>query len=230
MHDDILISLFTKYKFNDNEKTEILSIISNIYMHSEFKRRMTDEFLHHGNITLGEHILEDTFKTYKKSKRYKNNDKFDISVALKISMLHDLYTLPWQNNPDNKADHFFHYHGFRHPIEAVVNAINWFPEIFTDDEISKKIIDGIIHHMYPLPVSKLKSFSSNMVELKNYELVNNLSLKQKEIIIWSCKHFRRSKYIEGRLVSRVDKIVSIRQIKNYQSAKALITGKNNKIK
>lgn len=230
MHDDVLISLFTKYKFSDDEKMEILSIIEKIYMHPEFQKRMTHEYLHHGNITLGMHILEDTIKTYKKSKKYRKNDKFDLSVALKIAMLHDLYTLPWQNNDDNKANHFFHYHGFRHPIEAVINAINWFPDIFLDEITSKKIIDGIIHHMYPLPVSKLKSFDSNMVELKNYELVNNLSDEHKKIIIWSCKRYRKSKYIEGRLVSRADKIVSIHQIKNYQSAKALITGKNKSLK
>ena len=229
MHDDILINLFTKYKFSEDEKTEVLDIIETIYIHPEFKKRMSSEYLHHGNITLGEHILEDTFRTYKKAKRYKGNSKFDLSIALKISMLHDLYTLPWQNNSDNKAKHFFHYHGFRHPVEAVVNAINWFPDMFSDEITSKKIIDGIIHHMYPLPVSRLKSFDTNMVELKNYEFVDNLTDNQKNIIIWSCKRFRRSKYIEGRLVSRVDKIVSIRQIKNLGSAKALITGKNKTI-
>ena len=145
-------------------------------------------------------------------------------------MLHDLYTLPWQNNDLNKANHFLHYHGFRHPVEAVINAINWFPEIFIDNITSKKIIDGIIHHMYPLPVSKIKSFDSNEIELKNYELVNNLSNMHKEIILWSCKRFRRSKYTEGRIVSKADKLVSIHQIRNLESAKALITGKNNKIK
>ncbi len=230
MHDDVLDNLFIKYKFNDNEKEEFLNIIDDIYVHPEFKKRMTNEYLHHGNITLGEHILEDSIRTYKKAKKYKNNSKFDLSVALRIAMLHDLYTLPWQNNELNKANHFFHYHGFRHPVEAAINAINWFPDLFLDDSDSKKIIDGIIHHMYPLPVSKLKSFNGNVIELKNYELVANLSDKHKKLLIWSCKRFRRSKYVEGRLVSRVDKVVSIRQIRNYQSAKALITGKNKKIK
>ena len=230
MHDDILEMLFNKYKFSDEDRNKLLDVIGNIYNHSEFKRRMTSEFLHHGDITLGRHILEDTIKTYLLSKKYLDNDNFDLSIALKISMLHDLYTLPWQNNNENKANHFFHYHGFRHPIEAVINAINWFPDMFEDDMVSKKIIDGIIHHMYPLPVSRIKNFNDNNIELKNYELINNLSIKQKELLIWSCKHFRRSKYLEGRIVSRADKMVSIRQIKDYQSAKALLTGKNKKIK
>lgn len=230
MDDSILNSLFVKYNFGDDDKNIILPIIYDIYMHPEFQRRMGNEFLHHGNITLGIHILEDTLRTYIISKKYSNNDNFDLTLALKISMLHDLYTLPWQNNDLNKANHFFHYHGFRHPVEAVINAINWFPDIFKDELVSKKIIDGIIHHMYPLPVSKLKNFASNMVELKNYDLVNNLSDWQKEIIIWSCKSYRKSKYLEGRVVSKADKYVSMHQIRDYQSAKALITGKNKKIK
>ena len=228
--DNILDTLFDKYHFSDEDREFVLSIISDIYNHSEFQKRMSSEFLHHGNITLGRHILEDTIKTYMLSRKYISEDSFDLSIALKISMLHDLYTLPWQNNDENRANHFFHYHGFRHPVEAVINAINWFPELFNDENDSKKIIDGIIHHMYPLPVSKIKNFDSNHIELKNYELVSNLSSKQKELLIWSCKRFRRSKYLEGRIVSRADKIISIRQIKDYQSAKALITGKNKKIK
>ena len=41
-------------------------------------------------------------------------------------------------------------HGFVHPIEAVVNAITWFPQYFKTKEKTVIIIDGIIHHMFPL--------------------------------------------------------------------------------
>ena len=46
-------------------------------------------------------------------------------------------------------------HGFIHPIEAVVNAITWFPNIFLDEHDSLMIIDGIIHHMYPFQLELL---------------------------------------------------------------------------
>jgi hypothetical protein len=39
-----------------------------------------------------------------------------------------------------------------------------------------------------------------------------------------------SKYIEGRVMAKADKYVSIRQIKNPSSALALVTGKNKKLK
>ena len=35
--------------------------------------------------------------------------------------MHDLYTLPWQNNFEAKVDKFYNKHGFRHSIEALIN-------------------------------------------------------------------------------------------------------------
>lgn len=237
---DVLNNLLDKYMIFDEERKEFINIIKPIYMHSEFQRRMTDKFLHHSDITLGMHILEDTIKTYLLSKkylrRYKNRD-YNLSIALKISMLHDLYTLPWQNNPLNKSSKFFNKHGFRHPVEAVINAINWFPFLFTNEEDSKKIIDGIIHHMYPLPVICFKDYDYNKFELRNYDLIINLSDIHKKILVWSTNRGKigdisicRSKYKEGRIMSKADKDVSFGQIKNISSATALLTGKNKKIK
>ena len=44
-------------------------MIEIIYIHDEFQRRMTSEFKHHGEITLGAHILEDTVVNYLLSKK-----------------------------------------------------------------------------------------------------------------------------------------------------------------
>lgn len=237
---DILNNLLDKYMIFDEDRKEFINIIKPIYMHNEFQRRMTNEFLHHSDITLGMHILEDTIKTYLLSKKYLNKNKnsnYDLSIALNISMLHDLYTLPWQNNPLNKSSKFFNKHGFRHPVEAVINAINWFPFLFTNEEDSKKIIDGIIHHMYPLPVICFKDYDYNKFELRNYDLIINLSDIHKKILVWSTNRGKigdisvcRSKYKEGRIMSKADKAVSSGQIKNISSATALLTGKNKKIK
>ena len=236
-----LDNLLAEYGFNDEEKIEFLKIIKEIYEHDEFQRRMSNEFLHHGDITLGRHILEDTIKTYVLSKKYmkrKNSSKnYRLDIALKTSMLHDLYTLPWQNNPENKSSKFFNKHGFRHPIEAVINAIIWYPELFKNDDDSKMIIDGIIHHMYPLPVACFDDFGFNILELKNYDLISNLSDKHKEMLIWSTKRRKigsvsicKSKFMEGRIMAKADKLVSIHQIRNISSAKALVTGYNKQLK
>ena len=193
---------------------------------------MAKPFLHHSDITLGEHIIEVTIMTYFESKKHKN---INLDLALKIAMLHDLYTLPWQNNEEARVKHFSNKHGFRHPIEAVINAINWYPELFINEEEKKIIIDGIIHHMYPLPVSIFKD--SLIKEIKNINLLDYLSDNDREIIENSSKRgkilnfsFSKSLYLEGKIVSKADKKVSFKQIKNLSSLFSLITGKNKSLK
>ncbi len=223
-------NICNNYKLTKEDKDYLSKIVLPIINNDNFKKRMTSEFLHHGNITLGEHIIEDTIVTYKLSKKRKNNT-FNMDIAIKIALLHDLYTLPWQNNREAKVKQFFDKHGFRHPIEAVINSITWYPEIFNNSD-SVIIIDGILHHMFPLPVKYL----NNKTELKNRELYNNLDNKYKEIINNSLKRkkigpisFTRSKYMEGRIMAKADRKVSRKQIRDFSSAKALITGHNKKI-
>ena len=219
---DIIEYLFNKYNLNNEEKEEILKIILPIFEYEEFQRRMGNEFLHHSDITLGTHILEDTILTYKLAKKRFKKCDINISLALKIAMIHDLYTNPWQNS-DVKIKGFFNKHGFRHPLEAIVNAIKWYPSLFESDSESEIIIDGVLHHMYPLPVRVLDTDI-------------DLDEKYKNMILKSLRHkigpvsFSRSKYIEGRIMSKADKKVSIREIKNFSSAKALVTGKNKSLK
>ena len=162
--------------------------------------------------------------------RKRKNKNFNITLAVRIAMLHDLYTLPWQNNEKAKVNKFFNKHGFRHPIEAVINAINWYPELFEVSNEAKVIIDGIIHHMYPLPVTSFKENFENKIELKNYELLNNLSPEDKLMLIESSNRFKigrisfsRSKYKEGRIMAKADKYVASKEVKNPLP---LITGSN----
>ena len=233
---EILDYIFDIYKLSNYDRKKISDVILPIYSFSEFKKRMTDEFPHHGSITLGEHIIDDAIMTYLLSKKYINDSNFDIDVAIKIAMLHDLYVVPWQNNIENKTKYFFNKHGFRHPIEAVINAYSWYPELFKNKDEAEKIIDGIIHHMFPLPV-KAFIIDNNKMELKNYDMLDKLPSYIIDIIIKSTNRGRigfvsicPSKYIEGRVMAKADKYVSIRQIKNPSSALALVTGKNKKLK
>lgn len=228
-------SLLNKYKLSLEEKNELINIIEIIYIHDEFQKRMTSEFKHHGEITLGTHILEDTIITYLLSKKCLNKNKkfnYNMNLAVKIAMLHDLYTLPWQNNPAAETRKFFNAHGFRHPIESVINSNAWYPELFNSDD-SKIIIDGIVHHMFPLPVTAFENDKNNKNELKNFELVDKLSEKNKQLLIESSNRNRiglvslsRSIYPEGIIMCKADKKVSINQIKDWGSAVALVTGHN----
>ena len=56
-------SLLNKY-LNKEEIEDINRIIYPIFIHQEFQKRMGKEFLHHSDITLGEHIIEDAIVTY----------------------------------------------------------------------------------------------------------------------------------------------------------------------
>ncbi len=225
--------IFNKYNLDKKDIKYIYHIIRNIFEHDEFQRRLTKEFYHHGTTTLGEHILEDTVVTYILCK--KSNKKVNLEYALKIAMMHDLYTKSWQNS-GIKKQHFFHKHGFSHPIEAVINSINWFNEEFYDNYKSRVLIDGIVHHMYPLPVMCFNDCDINYFELNNYELLKNISYKLKKIIIASSNKNKindislcKSEYMEGRIMSHADKIVSFNQLENVSSTLALVTGKNKSL-
>ena len=229
----IFNNLCSKYKLIDDDKNYLKKIVFPIINNSNFEKRITSEFPHHGSITLGEHIIEDAIVTYLLSrKKIKKKDDYRIDVAIKIAMLHDLYTIPWQNNKEAKVKHFFNKHGFRHPIEAVINSIDWYPEIFQNELESKIIIDGILHHMFPLPVKYL----NKKTELKNWEVYNRIDDSYKLMINDSLKRkkvgpisFSRSSYLEGRTMAKADRKVSRGQIKDFSSFKALLTGHNKKI-
>ena len=218
---------------NDDEIEEIINIIKDILNHPEFQIRLTDKYLHHGKTTLGIHILEDVILTYKYAK--KTNKNIRIDLAIKIAMFHDLYCEPWQNNELAKNNSFYNKHGFRHPVEAVINAYTWFKNDFNNIDDASIIIDSIIHHMYPLPVIIMDGIENR--ELNNYLEFKKMPKNVKDIIIKSTNRNRflklswsKSKYLEGRIVSRADKKASLKEFNNINSVLALITGKNNTIK
>ena len=231
-----LYDLFDKYSLSKEDRDYLMNIIEPIFIHEEFQRRMTSEFPHHSDITLGEHIIEDTIITYLLLKKDLRKNKCNMDIALKIAMFHDLYSVPWQNNEQADVDKFFNKHGFRHPIEAAINAIAWYPEYFKDEHESKIIIDGIVHHMYPLPVRTFIDNGKNTLELKNYELLNIISKRNKELIKESTDRGKignisicPSLFKEGKIMSKADKLVSMKQINNFSSGVALITGHNKSL-
>lgn len=237
MWDDELNNLFKRYHLSNKEKNEFFEMIKPIYMHEEFQKRLDSKiYPHHGNKSLGSHILNDAIVSYKVSKRKKKwNSKIDVSLAVTIAMFHDLYELPWQNSK-RKKKHFINKHGFIHPIEAIINAYTWFPEYFIDEERSLKIIDGVIHHMFPFPVRVITSFDE--IELNNTFKIKNISEELKNKIITCTRRnqflslsFSKSNSIEGRIVSFVDTEVSMgKEIRTVSALFALFTGINISLK
>lgn len=230
----LIDSIMNKYKLNSEEKEELTNLIYHIIKHQEFKRRTTKEFLHHGKTTLGEHILEDTIITYLIcKKRQRKGQKIDLPLAISIALMHDLYTDPWQTKT-YKPKKFKNSHGFRHPIEAVINSLAWYPEVFSSNIDTQALIDGIIHHMYPFPTRIFKSKEINNLELKNYELISSIDKKYLDIIITSTKRGKIGQYSiakpyskEGRIVSKADKIASTHDFDSIRSVIACL-GTNTK--
>lgn len=230
--------ILDRYKIEENDREELLSIMKPILVHPEFQNRFRNDFPHHGTISVSEHMIEDAIKTYLLSKIYimkKNNNNYNWKEAVYIALFHDLYTVPWQNNKESKVNKFMNLHGFRHPVEAVINSYTWYPDIYKKYDYDK-IIDGIVHHMFPLPVIILTDGNNNR-ELKNYDLFLKLPDKIKSTLIDSTHRkclgifsITRSKYMEGRIMSKADKYVSIRQLKNIYDWISLVTGKNKSLK
>ena len=234
---NILDDMMNKYKLTNEEQEELWNYIKEIFNHKEFQRRMSPDFPHHDKINLGEHILEDTIVTYILSKKVKKSD-YNLDLALKISMFHDFYIEPWQNNLKNKNNKLHNKHGFRHPVEAIIAAMTYFPEYFQDIDEAKIIIDGVLHHMHPFPVRRVELTEDNVMELNNWDQFLKLDLKL-AATMYVCTlrnrvgkfSFSRSLFKEGRVMSKADKIVSKLNMKESSLAGiiALVSGKNNNL-
>lgn len=233
---EVLDVLFKKYNIELKDQSFINEVISPMYTHKEFIRRTTEEFLHHDKLTLGYHILEDVIVSFLICQKKKLNRK-QIKTVLLIAMMHDLYELPWQNNEAAKTRVLFHKHGFRHPIEAAINSLTWFPELFKDKRKAEIILDGIIHHMYPLPVLSINYNNYKNLEIKNIELFEKLDKEYQEMIIKSagrkkigCISIASTLYVEGKIMRKADKISSLDNFESISGILALVTGKNKHLK
>ena len=209
-----------KYKLEDKEIYYIWRIIKPIFCHDEFQKRMTDPYWHHQDVTIGEHIIGDTIMAYKICCAKQKNEAV-IRRTILVAMFHDLYVQSWMIY--NPKQHFINSHAFTHPIEAIINAITWFPQFFENVEDAKIIIDGVLHHMYPCPV---RAFSDLELEIGNFDLYEALDAKYKKIIICSLNScmfknlsLRNSFYVEGRILSKADKIITMK--KDLKGAKAV---------
>lgn len=171
--------LLSQYNLSSEDKEIIYHIVLPIFLHDEFQRRMNcKEFPHHGDSSLGSHIISDAIVSYLLTKNRKNKTEKDIELSTTIAMFHDLYENPWQNN-ERKAKNFIHKHGFTHPLEAAVNAYTWYPEYFDKLYESEIIIDSIVHHMWPFPVLTM----NESVQLNNIYKYQNLPENIKQTII-----------------------------------------------
>ncbi|MDE5540021.1 MAG: hypothetical protein K2J20_06000, partial [Bacilli bacterium] len=228
--ESILVKIFKKYRFTEEERIRFLNIVFPILSHEEFKKR-TDSTLypHHDTTSLGEHILSDAAVAFKLAEKKEHADQY---LAVVIAMFHDLYEIPWQNSGIIKND-FFNKHGFVHPLEAAINAATWYSEYFTEPKKAEIIIDGIVHHMFPFPV---RALNGDNIELNNESKFGDLPINIRNMIISSSLRNKigkislvPSKFIEGRIVDQADKRVSFSKDFTLTGAIACVTGVNKNL-
>lgn len=238
-YDKEVESLFSYYNLSLEDRKELLSIIYPIFIHKEFQKRLDNKlYPHHDKESLGHHILSDAVITFILAKKYqRKNPDFNINIPIVIAMFHDLYELPWQNANIPKSM-FVNKHGFVHPLEGIINAVNWYPEYFQNMEEANIIIDSVIHHMWPFPVRAIDT-NIEALELNNTSKWYNLDKDIQNLIVMSSMRnyiksqhisFARSRTKAGQIMSKADKIVSFSKEWTFNGAKACITGKNPNIK
>lgn len=122
-----------------NNDTEFLSYVKDILENDEFKKRK--DYHHHHNMSVYEHSLYVSYKSYKIAKK-RNLDAKSAAIG---GLLHDFYYNDWQLSKEKKP--FFKKHGFIHAREAYQNANENFPQL-----MNKKIENIILRHMFPLNI------------------------------------------------------------------------------
>ena len=119
-------------------------IVKPILDHPEFQKRK--DYMHHGNISVYDHVLSVSILMYKLAKK-RNIDVKDASIA---GLLHDFYETPWMEDKERKP--FFKRHGFTHAKNAVANAKKYFGKY-----LNTTIENAMLTHMFPLNIKPPKS-------------------------------------------------------------------------
>lgn len=229
---DIVNKIMDKYEIDNDDRLFIWQNIEPIFNHPEFQKRMNVyEFAHHDMISVGYHIISDAVYTFKICKK-KQISKDKTKTALLIAMFHDLYEYPWQNSKRIKKK-FINSHALVHPIEAAINAYIWFPQYFENINQAKIILDGIIHHMYPWPV---RAIDDSPIHLNNENKYLALNPQIKELIIKSSLRYKlghisfgKCQYLEGKIMCKADKIISLIKDISFNGLKTCVTGKNQNL-
>lgn len=129
--------------FLDNSLNEWYDIVQPILNNPEFQKRK--KYMHHGTISVYDHVLNVSILAYKKAKSH----NLDAKSAAIAGLLHDFYETPWMEDKEKKP--IFKRHGFTHAQNALENAKKYFPNL-----LNPIIEDAILHHMFPLNIKPPK--------------------------------------------------------------------------
>lgn len=140
------------YKLDINKDKEFFNQIKNEYFSKEVQS--LEQYEQHLEINRLQHITSVTYLTFRISKKLKLNEK----AATKGAVLHDLFYYDWR---DGENGGWHKLHGYKHPKYATLNAKELCPDI------SKKELDIITRHMWPLTLQLPNSKEGFVVSLSD---------------------------------------------------------------
>lgn len=135
----ILVEMGNIMKSIDCNLSEWYEIVEPILSHKEFQKRK--EFLHHGEISVYDHVINVSMVNYKWAKKL----GLDYKSAAIAGLLHDFYETPW--TMDTEHHPFFQKHGFTHARSALNNSRKYFGKF-----MNKTVENSILRHMFPLNI------------------------------------------------------------------------------
>ena len=131
---------------SDENRALFISVYKEISNNPRFKE--CENYISHGNTSVMSHVISVTLLALNLSEKL--NIKVDKRQLIRGALLHDFYLYDWH---DKKL---FELHGFHHPRYALREALK-------DYKLTRKEVDIIIHHMFPLTFNAPRSREARLL-------------------------------------------------------------------
>lgn len=126
------------YKLSEKNSDGFFHCVNDIYNSDEVQSLA--QYEQHLDINRLQHITSVAYLSYKICKHF----GWDFRSAAKSAVMHDLFYYDWRDGTDGK---WHRLHGYKHPYYAAMNAKELYPDI------TKKELEIISHHMWPLTIA-----------------------------------------------------------------------------
>lgn len=167
------------YKLKQENSDGFFDLVNEIYFSPEVQS--LKQYEQHLDIDRLQHITAVAYLAYKICKHF----SWDYKAAARGAVMHDLFYYDWR---DGETGKWHKLHGYKHPKYASLNAKELYPNI------TKKELEIITHHMWPLTIIPPKSKEGFVVSMSDKycatrELFYSLSKSYKERFLKDIERF-----------------------------------------
>ena len=131
---------------SDENRELFISVYKEISGNPRFKE--CENYISHGNTTVMTRVISVTLLALNLSEKLKID--VDKRQLIRGALLHDFYLYDWHNKSLGEL------HGFHHPRHALREALK-------DYKLTRKEVDIIIHHMFPLTFNAPRSKEARLL-------------------------------------------------------------------